>query len=274
MQNPVSKGSSAVLVGVGAAIAIIVLLVLQSAASVPFSLRTETATSTTDLTTTVTATPSTTTSIETTTSAETVTSTNVTTDYIPVNDSGDSALLADCQYPRNYAYSFGRVAAGTSSPAVLCIQVYEFNTSPVVLNTTSLLEITGVSPANGYGGRTFDGGANFTVTASVNQLLLGGPADANEGTIVALGITAMPGASGTYWLSLRGYQLGDEPLECGPNGDLVAGTGQPDYAPPGTEVCTTIIGGTPQFPVPGMGYTVPGGVILYRVIIDLLASTQ
>ena len=57
MQNRVSEESSAVLVGVGAAIAVVVLLVLQSAASVPFSLRTETTTSTTDLMTTVTATP-------------------------------------------------------------------------------------------------------------------------------------------------------------------------------------------------------------------------
>ena len=80
MQDPVSRsGSSPVLVGVGAAIAIVALLVLQSAASVPFSLRTETTTSTTDLTTTVTATPATTTSTETTISTEIVTSASTST---------------------------------------------------------------------------------------------------------------------------------------------------------------------------------------------------
>ena len=137
---------------------------------------TETLTSTSVITT-----PETTTSTETitststdmTTSTETTTSTSVTTDYIPINDSGDSALLADCISSQSYGYSSGTLVAGTSSPAIICVQVYEFNsTAPIVLNATSFLDIEGYLPTQEAGGPSILG-ANFTVAASVDQLLLG-----------------------------------------------------------------------------------------------------
>jgi hypothetical protein len=215
------------------------------------------------------------------TSTVTMTSTGVTTDYVAVNDSGDSALLADCQSSQSYGYSSGTLVVGASSPAIICLQVYDFNsTNPIVLNATSLLDIEGYLPEQMAGGPSILG-ANFTVAASADQLLLGGPTNANEGTILAFAITAKPGASGTYWLGVaqlpRGFQLGSGgPYYCGPNGQLVAVSGQPDYVPSDeTQICVTIIAGTnsTQFSIPGVGYTVPGGVLLYR-IIGLMNSTQ
>jgi len=161
--------------------------------------------------------------------------------------------------------------AGTSSPAIICVQVYWFNsTSPFVVNATSLLKIVGYAPS---GGQPIDAAANFTVTASVDQLTLGGPANAGEGTVLAFAITAKAGASGTYQLAVQGAQLGPSSLwECGPNGDLVAGNGQPNYVPPGGALCITISGGE-SFSVPGVGYQVGAGILCYR-IISVTNSTQ
>jgi len=168
--------------------------------------------------------------------------------------------------------------AGTNSPAIICVQVYRFNsTSPFLLNATSLLQIEGCEGCGttpGEGEQLLDAGANFTIAASADQLLLGGPANANEGTILAFAITAKPGASGTYQLALQQFQLGTSRASaCGPNGDLVAGNGKPNYVPPNEGCSPIIISGGPQFSIPGLGYTVPGGVILYR-IISLTNSTQ
>ena len=103
---------------------------------------------------------------------------------------------------------------------------------------------------------------------------MGGPANAGEGTVLAYSITAKAGASGTYQLAVQGAQLGEDELwECGPNGNLVAGNGQPNYVPPsGTILPITISGGT-NFTIPGVGYTVPAGILCYR-IISLTNSTQ
>jgi hypothetical protein len=145
----------------------------------------------------------------------------------------------------------------------------------MVLNTTSPLEIGGFSPSSGD--TVPDPAANFTVAASTDQLTLGGPTNAGEGTVLAYSITAKAGASGTYWFAVKASQLGLAGLrECGPYaeliGELVAGSGQPDYVPPSyLPVC--ISGGVPAFSVPGVDYTVPAGFLCFR-IISLTNSTQ
>jgi len=184
-----------------------------------------------------------------------------------------------CPASQSYGYSSGTLVAGTSSPAIICVQVYWFNSTSAMLlaNPESILQIEG----------PVSGASNFTVTAylpgcvSACQVFLGGPTNIGEGTILALAITAKPGASGTYQLGVaqspRGFQLGSGgPFYCGPNGDLVAGNGQPNYMPSAeTQICVTMIAGanSTQFSIPGLSYTVPGGVLLYR-IIGLTNSTQ
>jgi len=187
-------------------------------------------------------------------------------------------LPAGCLPSQSNGYSSGTLVAGTTSQAIICVQVYWFNsTTPLVLNVTSLLQIEGCEGCGttpGEGEQLPDAGANFTIAASVDQLTLGGPVSAGEGTVLAYSITAKPGASGTYWLAVQGAQLAkDELYEGGPNGNLVAGNGQPSYVPPGGEIMPIIISGGTSFTVPGVGYTVPAGILCYR-IISLTNSTQ
>jgi hypothetical protein len=146
----------------------------------------------------------------------------------------------------------------------------------MVLNATSVLEILGVSPSSGN--PILDPAANFTVAASTDQLTLGGPTNAGEGTVLAYSITAKGGASGTYWLAMKASQLEGTGLrECGPDaesfGSLLAGNGQPDYVPPSYYPVCIISGGVPAFSIPGVDYTVPAGFLCYR-IISVTNSTQ
>jgi len=220
--------------------------------------------------TSVTTATETTTLTSATTSTETMTSTSITTATETTTTTSVVTLPAGCLPSQSNGYSSGTLVAGANSPAIICVQVYWFNsTSPIVLNAMSLLEIEGYSPSTGQA--ILDPAANFTVAASVDQLTLGGPANAGEGTVLAYSITAKAGASGTYWLALQGGQLqngyNDGLYECGPNGNLVAGNGQPNYVPPGVaRECIYLVAGTPSFNIPGVGYSVPPNIICYRII--------
>jgi len=283
--NPCSRGLA--LQGTGkrslayVAAAILVAGVLVSAtlilAPVSRPPTTVTATSVTTATettasTSVTTTTETTTSTSVTTATETSTSTSITTTTETTTTTSEVILPAGCSPSQSNGYSSGTLVAGTSSPAIICVQVYWFNsTTPMVLNATSLLEIEGNPP---------DPAANFTVAASTDQLTLGGPANAGEGTVLAYSITAAAGASGTYWLRLggstwsQGAQLESGELQvCGYNYGLVAGNGQPNYTAGMTSLCIEISGGQQQFSIPGVSYTVPAGYLCYR-IISLTNSTQ
>jgi hypothetical protein len=219
---------------------------------------TETVTSTGTLTTTVTS-----------------VSTQSITQVVPAGCSGSGNAVS--------GYWFGDLAVGTtSSPAIICLQLYEFNaTSPITVDPASLIAISGPNPVSG---QTINGASNFTISASSNSIELGGPTNASEGVIVALSITAKPGASGTYWATVQqGYReetavpqgvqeglylAGNGGGEYGgPNGILVAGTGQPDYVPsnvlisPLERVCTS-----PAFHIQGVAYNICPDMLYYRVI--------
>jgi hypothetical protein len=154
---------------------------------------------------------------------------------------------------------------------MICVQLYEFDaTSPVVLNPNSLISITGVDPATE---KSFNGLSNFTIAASSNSVELGGPTNANEGIVVALSITAKPGASGTYWAEViqgarQGLHLEDNGArEGGPNGILVAGTGQPDYVPSNVIELPLFLGGcTSAFHIQGVAYDICPDMLYYRFI--------
>jgi hypothetical protein len=249
-------------------------LILAPTSRAPMTVTATSVTTATETTTTasVTTTTETTTSTSVTTATETSTSTSITTATETTTTTSDVILPAGCSPSQNNGYSSGTLVAGTSSPAIICVQVYWFNsTTPIVLNATSLLEIEG-NPANPA--------ANFTVAASTDQLTVGGLANAGEGTVLAYSITAKAGASGTYWLRVggstwsQGVQLGSLELqECGYNYGLVAGNGQPNYTAGMTSLCIAIISGGQQFGIPGVSYTVPAGYLCYR-IISLSNSTQ
>jgi hypothetical protein len=206
-----------------------------------------------------------------TTTTETAATTEITT------TTSVETLAPGCLPNQGNGYTSGMLLAETDSPAVICIQLYWFNSTSVIVlpDPTRLLQI---------GGGSVNGTSNFTVNAylpgctSACELGFGGPASGDEGAIMAFGITAKPGASGTYQLNLHGplavpgqsvqvYSLAPQGLEgCLGNVDLMAGNGQPNYVSP-NETCAPVqTNGGGQFSIPGLGYKVPGGVLLYRII--------
>jgi hypothetical protein len=120
-------------------------------------------------------------------------------------------------------------------------------------------------------------GEQTSVTASVDQLLLGGPTGANEGTILAFAITAKPGASGTYQLAVAqaGLFLADQGGQRGgvPNGILVAGTGQPDYVQSNVIFLPVYVNYTSGFQIQGMAYGMCSDILYYRFMV-VTNSTQ
>jgi len=252
-QRATGKGSLAYVAAaiIIAAILVSATLVLVSPSS---SARTVTRTSTTTATGTYT-----------TTTTETTTQTSISTDYLTLNAAGNASLLADCSSTRVNAPWFGTLVTGVSSPAVLCVQLYEFNsTSQVLVNASSLLSIEGKSAS---------GAGNFTVADSQDQLILGGRSNSNEGTVVAYAITANVGASGTYTLGIRGMELGSEPLGCGSFGELVAGSGQPNYAFIGGCITYSTTSSAQPFTIPRVSYNILSNTLYFR-IIALTNSTQ
>jgi hypothetical protein len=153
--------------------------------------------------------------------------------------STDSTLVEEC--PRAvYGSGFGTVTAGTASPALLCVQLYYYSDLvPLTINLTGALSIRALQYVFDSGvanSRTFDGAKNFTITASQSEVTVGGPANESEGVVVAYAVTADGGASGTYPLglsftnTLSEWAFGSQgPESCGTYGQLVAGSGKPNY---------------------------------------------
>jgi hypothetical protein len=196
------------------------------------------------------------------------------------------------------AFGFGGVYTGTNSPAVICVQLYFYSATPLTLNLTSTLSIWGTHTIyNSSVGSTviYSGASNFTVAASVPQLVIGGPSDENEGIIVAYSLTANPGVSGTYHLgfltpgNLSTVMLtSQEPLSCGFYGLLVAGVGRPSLSL--ATMCITYITSSstticsrPTYPaacpcesdtatsstshsVPGIPYPLNSGYVYFRIV--------
>jgi hypothetical protein len=198
--------------------------------------------------------------------------------------SANSALVAQC--PNSGPESgFGTVTAGTRTPALLCVRLFYYSTTPLTVNLTAALSIQALQYiANGSVNypRSFSGASNFTVTASQSQLTIGGPNDENEGATIAYGVAAKPGSSGTYWLSflkssgLSAYVLDpQEPISCAFDGELVAGSGQPDYTQ-GFNGCITYTttnqsGSTTTSKssapiVPGIPYSLTTGYIYFEIV--------
>ncbi|MGH9918807.1 MAG: hypothetical protein ACRD6W_08075 [Nitrososphaerales archaeon] len=237
---------------------------------------TSTSTSTSTQTTTATSTSTATTTV-------TSLSTQTVTQTLPAQCLGggsNSSFVSD-------GY-FGTLNVGASSPAIICLQLYEFDAnSSFVVNATRLINIEGVNLETG---QTFHGFSNFTITASSGSIDLGGPTNANEGIVVALAITAKPGASGTYWWFVTqgqnppetavptdlGYQqalyLSDQGgADGGPYGLLVAGTGQPEYA--SGDFFGGYLGCTAGFHIQGVSYNICPDNLYFR-IIGATNSTQ
>jgi len=201
------------------------------------------------------------------TSTTTVTSTS--TGYVIADASGDAAFLADCASAQVNVHGFETLVAGTSSPVVICVQLYDFNsTSTILLNLPGLLNIQGPVLANGSFSES-SGEGNFTVVASQDQLTLGGHSNTNEGIVVGYAVTAKPGASGTYAVGLTGWLVGDEGVAVLGTGCtaglLVAGSGSPNYFSNWVGGCIDTTMTAPGSSNPGVS-PVNSNMLFFRVI--------
>jgi len=247
------------------------------------SRQTVTSVSTADVTYEVTTTlegTTTLTSTQTVTSTDTSTSTAILTTTVTSvsTQSAIQALPAGCSGNSTSGY-FGTLDVGTSSRAIICLQLYEFDAnSSIILNPASLLAISGSNPVSGQ--PIYGASLNFTITPSPSSVDLGGPTDANEGIVVALSITAKPGASGTYEAEVEqgateGALQGGQPglyltpqggEEGGTNGVLVAGTGQPDYVPSNVIVEPLYLDCTSAFHIQGFAFDACPDMLYYRFV--------
>ena len=209
--------------------------------------------------------------------------------YVHFQVSG-STPPAECPSIGTLGSSFGQVTASTTYPAFICVQLYYYNSpfAAMTLNLTAALSIQGVQENNPND--VLNGASNFTISASPSQINIGGPKNESEGTIVVYTITENPGASGTYWLGflqssgLSGYLVTpQEPTSCGSYGELIAGSGQPDYAqglsgcitiPTTTQTSSSITASVPGYhTIPGIPYLLPDDNI-YFTIVGIGSSTS
>jgi hypothetical protein len=184
----------------------------------------------------------------------------------------------ECPSGQTPSPGFGTVTVSRTSPAIICVQFYYESFPSISLNLTDALSINALQYTyNGSVGspRSFNGASNFTVSVSQSQLVIGGPAYANEGIVIAYAMTAKPGASGTYELgflqssSLNTWMLGaQEPEQCGYYGQLVAGNGQPNYVQPTGCTTYTTTGGTDGsgYAIPGIPYPLLDGDLYFRIV--------
>jgi hypothetical protein len=215
------------------------------------------------------------TTTETTVATNTTTVTMTATYFTGPTASTDASLLARCAGAPVPVFGFGDVIAGNVSPAILCVKLYYFNSSaPLTLNLSNTISISQSTNPVALGGNS-----NFTVGVSQDQLVLGGPLNENEGTVVAYSLTSKPGVNGTYSLSIGGpspYITGPEvapqiPEQCGSYGSLFAGM-QPvrsfetmciTYA----NTSTSSTPGSPTAPsIPGIQYPILQNHLYFEVV--------
>ena len=152
--------------------------------------------------------------------SSTTSSTSSGTGTESTNASLAAYLTAECKAQNSNPATV--VEATTDTAAVICLQYYYYNTTaPLTLNLTggpAIQALQYIQNGSESYPRTFNGASNFTVMASQNQLVIGGPSSENEGVTVAFAIVAKAGASGTYQLSFPGVCSG-----CSTSWDLLGG---------------------------------------------------
>jgi len=195
------------------------------------------------------------------------TAVSTTTVTVTITGNSSSGLLAQCsraETPSPTGLLFGTVTTGTNTPAIICVQFYYFNSTTLTTLPISMM-IQATQP-----NRSFSGDSNFTIIASENHIVFGGPQNENEGAVVAFAVTAKPETSGTYELSFSGnYMLTPiEPAECAYYGTLVGGDGHPLYVFPGGCLTYNTNGmNTSNMPsIQGVTYPILTNTLTFRVV--------
>lgn len=197
-----------------------------------------------------------------------------------LSSASESETLTACSHARS-AESYPTLVVNATSSTVLCLQVYYYDPAATyTLNVSRGLGIEGFQySSDGAFKSAFNGASNFSVISSPETLVIGGPNYEDEGATIAYGLTAKPGASGTYELvlsSLGTTYLGN--AVCGDYGHIVEGAGTPSYLDQGFSGCTaTRVSFASGTPTNSSDYTVINGNVfrndnLYFQILGI-AST-
>lgn len=169
-----------------------------------------------------------------------------------------TVLPAVCLGDPNFGFfGSGTIQTRTNSSATLCVEYYYYGSQSKTFSPISLISVQGF-PKNGS---SFNAVSNFTITASVNELTIGGPSNENEGSLVTYTITSKSDSNGTYLLNLGWLAVGQPPnvSECGMEFLLVSGNGNPSY----TNLISMCITMTSTGTLP---YPYPAGTIFAKVV--------
>lgn len=159
-------------------------------------------------------------------STTSTTSTGSSSSYSTGSASG-SMMTGGCNTSVNSSENAFSLRTAPDSSAALCVRYFYYNqTAPMPLNPDSVIKIYGWNPANSS---LFMTNSDFTIASQHSTVMIGGPANENEGVEINYTITANVGTNGTYDVSVGQFLL---PAEIGCSGQffLVSGDGQPDYA--------------------------------------------
>jgi hypothetical protein len=237
--------------------------------------------------------------VNTTVGSTSPTSYNSTTTSVSTNST--SSLLSRCSSAvsqNNSVQWIGSVVAGTVSPAILCFQLYYFSVTPETFNLTagwtsaglSIWSVTG--PYNSAVPSVRGADSNFTVSSSQGEVMMGGPANLGEGTVVAYSILANPGVKGTFWLgfgsaltppNLPMLMQSQTAEQCPWYGQVVAGNVSAFSAPNGgcgnlstwSGYCSSTVNSSSSqcSTIPGVPYPLIHGRLFFRVV-SVTSSTQ
>ena len=113
--------------------------------------------------------------------------------------------------------------------AFLCVRYFYYNsTAAETVNTSGILQVTGLRQINSTTSLSFNPSSNFTVVAFPTEITIGGPSNENEGIVVLYVINAHSNSSGTYSL---GFLATVYPgiADCNSLSKIIVGNGEPHY---------------------------------------------
>ena len=113
--------------------------------------------------------------------------------------------------------------------AFLCVRYFYYNsTAAETVNTSGILQVSGLRQINSTTSESFNPSSNFTVDAFPAEITIGGPSSENEGIVVLYVINAHTNSSGTYSLSFLATVYPGI-ADCGSLSKIIVGNGEPHY---------------------------------------------
>jgi hypothetical protein len=113
--------------------------------------------------------------------------------------------------------------------AFLCVRYFYYNsTAAETVNTSGILQVSGLRQINSTTSGSFNPSSNFTVDSFPTEITIGGPSNENEGIVVLYVINAHTNSSGTYSMSFLATVYPGI-ADCGSLSKIIVGNGEPHY---------------------------------------------